>query len=272
VGGPAPHTRAGWPTGDHGGRQGATRFRARRRRQLAAARCLRSRSWRGAGPGGRGRPDQRDPPVHHLLDRIQSTGAVITADALHAPREHATYPHQRGAHYLLIINRTQPGLYAQLAALPWRDVPKAHDKQEHGHGRTERRTRKITAVTRGLAFPHATQAIRIVRRRKLKGKRSRETRSAVTSPTVTQAQLRTARDHHPRPLGAIEDRLHRVRDIDFDEDRAQIRTANRPRATASPRNLAITILRLTGAASITAAALRYHARQPGRPLRTITRC
>jgi hypothetical protein len=40
---------------------------------------------------------------------------------------------------------------------------------------------------------------------------------------------------------------------------------------ASLRNLAIAILRLTGHTSI-AAALRYHARQPGRPLQTITQC
>jgi hypothetical protein len=40
---------------------------------------------------------------------------------------------------------------------------------------------------------------------------------------------------------------------------------------ASLRNLAIAILRLTGHASI-AAALRYHARQPSRPLQTITQC
>jgi len=40
---------------------------------------------------------------------------------------------------------------------------------------------------------------------------------------------------------------------------------------ASLRNLAITILRLSGALSI-AAALRYHARRPARPLRTIMQC
>ena len=60
-----------------------------------------------------------------LLDRIEITDAVITADALHAQRDHATYLRRRGAHYLLIVKRNQPGLYAQLAALPWRDVPKA---------------------------------------------------------------------------------------------------------------------------------------------------
>jgi hypothetical protein len=40
---------------------------------------------------------------------------------------------------------------------------------------------------------------------------------------------------------------------------------------ASLRNLAITIVRLAGATSI-AAALRYHARRPSRPLRTIMKC
>ena len=53
-----------------------------------------------------------------LLDRMDITGAVITADALHAQRDHAPTWHRRGAHYLLIVKRNQPGLYAQLAACP----------------------------------------------------------------------------------------------------------------------------------------------------------
>jgi hypothetical protein len=40
---------------------------------------------------------------------------------------------------------------------------------------------------------------------------------------------------------------------------------------ASLRNLAITILRLTGTTNI-AAALRHHARRSHRPLQTITSC
>jgi predicted transposase YbfD/YdcC len=210
------------------------------------------------------------PRFSALCDRIEITDAVITADALHAQHAHATYLHQRGTHYLLIVKRNQPGLHAQLAALPWRDVPVASTKREHGHGRTERRTLKVTAVARGLAFPHAAQAIQITRHRKVKGKWSRETCYAVTSLTVTQAS--------PARLAAIirghwgiEDRLHWVRDNDFDEDRSQVRTANGPRIMASLRNLAITILRLAVATSI-AAALRYHARRPSRPLHTIMTC
>jgi predicted transposase YbfD/YdcC len=149
-------------------------------------------------------------------------------------------------------------------------VPVACDTRERGHGRTERRTLKITSVARGLAFPHAVQAIQIVRRRKAKGKRSAETCYAITSLTVTQArpsQLASIIRGH----WGIEDRLHWVRDMDFDEDRSQARTESGPRIMASLRNLVITILRLAGAASI-AAALRYHARRPCRPLQTITKC
>ena len=205
-----------------------------------------------------------------LLDQIEITDAVITADALHAQHGHATYLHQRGAGYLLIVKRNQPSLHDQLAALPWRDVPVAYDKREHGHGRTERRTLKVTAVARGLAFPHAAQAIQITRRRKVKGKWSRETCYAVTSLGVTQAnpsQLAAIIRGH----WAIEDRLHWVRDLDFDEDRSQIRTGNGPQIMAALRNLVVAILRLAGARNI-AAALRYHARRSSRPLWTIMKC
>ncbi len=131
---------------------------------------------------------------------------------------------------------------------------------------------KVTAVAAGLAFPCAAQAIQIVRRRRLSGRKkwSRETVYAITSLTAAQAShaglAAIIRGHW-----AIEDRLHWVRDMDFDEDRSQVRTASGPRIMASLRNLAITILRLAGHASI-AAALRHHARRPARPLQTIMKC
>ena len=142
-----------------------------------------------------------------LLDRIEINGAVITADALHAQREHARYLARRGAQYVITVKGNQPGSHAQPAALPWRQVPVAYQAREPGHGRAGRRTLKITSVAVGLAFPHAAQAIQITRRRKAGGKRPRETRYAVTSLTVAQAS--------PAQLAAIirghqgiEDRLH----------------------------------------------------------------
>jgi len=127
-------------------------------------------------------------------------------------------------------------------------------------------------VAAGLAFPHAAQAIQIVRRRRpLTGtKWSTETIYAITSLTAIQARPAELADI-ARGHWLIEDQLHWVRDMDWDEDRSQIRTGNGPRVMASLRNLAITILRLTEETSI-AAALRYHARRPGRPLQTIMDC
>jgi len=216
------------------------------------------------------------PMFSAVLDGVELAGAVITADALHAQRAHAEYlVTQRGAHYLITVKRNQPGLHAQLAALPWRQVPVAHQAGEKGHGRAERRTLKVTAVAAGLAFPHAAQAIQIVRRRrpltrKNGRKWSTETIYAVTSLTAIQARpadlARLIRGHW-----FIENRLHWVRDVTYDEDRSQVRTGNGPRVMASLRNLAIAILRLAGHASI-AAGLRYHARRPGRPLRTVMTC
>jgi predicted transposase YbfD/YdcC len=211
------------------------------------------------------------PMLPVLLDRIDLARAIVTADAMHAQREHARYlVAQRGAHYILTVKGNQPSLHAQLKALPWHQVPVTSDTHDRGHGRRERRTLKVAAVAAGLAFPHAAQAIQIVRRRRslTSSRWSTETVYAITSLTPAQAsptQLAAALRGH----WAIEDRLHWVRDVTYGEDLSQVRTASGPRVMATLRNLAITILRLAGASGI-AAALRHHSRRPGRPLHTIT--
>ncbi|MCL6444590.1 MAG: transposase, partial [Alicyclobacillus sp.] len=53
----------------------------------------------------------------------------------------------------------------------------------------------------------------------------------------------------------IENRLHWVRDVTFDEDRCQIRTGQGARTMATLRNLAISVFRLRGCRNI-ARALR----------------
>jgi len=58
-----------------------------------------------------------------VLDRLDLTDVVVTADALHTQRAHARYLHRHGAKYVFIVKRNQPSLHAQLAALPWAKVP-----------------------------------------------------------------------------------------------------------------------------------------------------
>ncbi|WP_261571285.1 hypothetical protein [Frankia gtarii] len=48
---------------------------------------------------------------------------MVTADALHTQRDTATWLVDQGAHYFLVAKANQPGLSAQLTALPWTKVP-----------------------------------------------------------------------------------------------------------------------------------------------------
>ena len=66
----------------------------------------------------------------------------------------------------------------------------------------------------------------------------------------------------------IENCLHYVRDMTYDEDRSQVRRGQCPHAMATVRNLAISLLRLAGVESI-AAATRYLGRHVERPLRLL---
>ena len=99
------------------------------------------------------------------------------------------------------------------------------------------------------------------------GKSRCETVCGLTSLSVEQADaarlLGLNRGHW-----SIENRLHWVRDLTYDEDRCRIRRTTGPRVMASLRNLAITLLRLAGASHI-AQAVRHCARYPAQTLRLL---
>jgi len=189
-------------------------------------------------------------------------GVLVTADALHAQREHATWLHERGAHYLVTVKGNQPSLLRQLRSLPWKQVPLGHVQDGRGHGRIEKRIVKVVTVAAGLAFPHAAQAIQVIRKSRSPGSRRwrTETSYAITSLGSDQAR--------PDQLAAwirghwkIENCLHWVRDVTFGEDASTARTGTGPHVMAALRNLVISILRMAGHVSI-AAALRHTARDP----------
>jgi predicted transposase YbfD/YdcC len=203
-----------------------------------------------------------------LLDQIGDLrDTVITADALHCQREHVTYLAERGAHWILTVKGNQPHLHAQLAALPWQAVPDATRDTDRGHGRREIRTLKILTIATGINFPHAAQAIQIRRRRHRLDQPKRfttETIYAVTDLRVHQTK--------PAQLAAwirghwhIENKVHWIRDVTYDEDRSQIRTGTGPQVMAALRNAAIGALRTAGITNI-AAGTRHHARDSSRPL------
>jgi hypothetical protein len=118
-------------------------------------------------------------------------------------------------------------------------------------------------------FPHCGQVFEVERTvRKLDGTPLRhEIVQGITSLTVEKASphrlLEIIRGHW-----SIENRLHWVRDVTFDEDRSQVRKGAGAQVMASLRNLAISLLRLVGATNI-AAALRHCGRAVSKTLRLI---
>jgi predicted transposase YbfD/YdcC len=125
-----------------------------------------------------------------LLEPLDLTGCVVTADAMHTQRDHAVFlVSQKQAHYILVVKKNQPSLHAQVKNLPWRHIPAAARQYDRGHGREEHRALKSTAVAPGLRFPHAAQAIRLTRRiRPLSGGKWRTvTIYAITSLDASQA-------------------------------------------------------------------------------------
>jgi len=213
-------------------------------------------------------------PLLDTLTRLDPSGVVITADALHTQREHVEDLHKRGAHWVLTVKGNQPTLRRQLAGLPWRDVQTGHRSTETGHGRREIRTLKAVTITAGIGFPHAAQAVQITRK-------TRPINARAGTPgrwrTETVYAITDLKPHQARPdeiatwirgHWQIENGLHWVRDVTFAEDLSQIRTGSGPQIMASLRNLVISMHRLAGATNI-AKALRHHARDATRPLQLI---
>jgi len=155
---------------------------------------------------------------------------------------------------------------------PWGSklFPPQHSTIDKAHGRLELRSIWTSTELYGyLNFPHAAQvfAIRRDTTEIVTGKQRRETVYGLTSLTPQQATpkrlLELSRGHW-----SIENRLHWVRDVTFDEDRSRVRKNAGPQVMASLRNLAISLLRMAGATNI-AQALRYCARLGANVLRFI---
>jgi predicted transposase YbfD/YdcC len=139
-----------------------------------------------------------------------------------------------------------------------------------GHGRIEvRKIQTSTALNDYVTFPYAAQVCRIRRiTYNLDGELMREEVAyGITSLSKDKADAKRLLALN-RGHWSIENRLHWVRDVTFDEDRSQVRSKEGPRVMATLRNLVISLLRLHDVKNI-AQALRACSRKPERALQYI---
>ena len=178
-----------------------------------------------------------------------------------------------GADYVFTVKANKPTLLKALKALPWGKVPTGSTSTDRSHGRQATRTIKVIDVPTLPGWPEFTGAAQVAQLRRTVTRNGKK--------TIEVVYLITSATHHDAPPAvlaawvnqhwSIENRLHHVRDVTYDEDRSQVRTGHAPRVMASLRNTGIGILRLAGWDNI-AAGLRHHARDPERAITCALTC
>jgi predicted transposase YbfD/YdcC len=179
--------------------------------------------------------------VPALLDPVDLTGKVITADAAHTCHDTADYLlNTRHADYALTVKGNRPHLLQAIAAkMPRAVAGSAHHVQEDVE-RGRRVVREIwVAPADGIDFPGAQHVFRIRRSvYDLSGNRiSKDIVHAITSlPThrATAADLLTlVRDHWLIEVN------HWIRDVAWQEDNQHAYTGTAAHTMAILRNLAL---------------------------------
>jgi predicted transposase YbfD/YdcC len=187
-----------------------------------------------------------------VLALLDLEGCIVTADALHCHRAFAATVLDRGADYVLALKQNQSKLFAAAArrfarggtrSLAERREPSTHDRREWRRATVLRDPN--FAVAHG--FPGVVALARITSRRRSHGGRAEPplVRYFLLSKYLPAKRLL----HIVRSHWGIENQLHWVLDVIFNEDRNRSRKDNAPENLAILRRLAINVVRAHPAAT-----------------------
>ena len=191
-----------------------------------------------------------------LLERLAAngglTGATVSIDAIACNATIAAAIQGAGASYLLAVKSNQPTLRAEIedyfASAPAEALDTATD-WDKGHGRIEERTVTVSRETEWLGgdrrfpgelrLPGVATIIKVRSRTEIKDRCRTDTRYYISSANLTaQTAAEAVRGHW-----GIENRLHWVLDVVFNEDQARLRTGHGAKNMAVVRHFAINLVR-----------------------------
>jgi predicted transposase YbfD/YdcC len=191
--------------------------------------------------------------IPQLLRALEISGCIVTIDALGCQTEIAATIVDQDADYVLSLKENQGRLYEDVKLL-FDDLESsdytayAYDHARtvnKGHGRIETRecwTISDPAVLRHLRgfdnWKKLKTVSRIRSQRRIGDETSVEDRYQIASICGAKAVLRTVRSHW-----GIENKLHWVLDIAFDEDRHRLRKDHGPENFAVLRHIALNLLK-----------------------------
>jgi predicted transposase YbfD/YdcC len=179
--------------------------------------------------------------AQQALALLSLDGCVVTADALHCRPDTAQIILDAGADYALALKRNRPTLLEQARALieAADPVPEAISGPHKAHDRVEARA-ALVVPAQGMDFPGLAAVARVETHRKINGvpKPVIVRYFLLSKPFPAERVLAIVRTHW-----GVENQLHWVLDVDFNEDAARSRKDHAPQNLALLRKLALNILR-----------------------------
>jgi predicted transposase YbfD/YdcC len=189
--------------------------------------------------------------IPKLLKLLEISGAVVTIDAMGCQKEVARTIRGRGADYVLALKGNHEHLFEQVRAF-WHgacargmkgDGIRSHREWSQGHGRTEARrcwaTSDLTWLEGRQEWEGLRSVVLIESERFIGESLSVEERYYVSSLPADARHLNEAVRSH----WGVENSLHWVLDVTFDEDRSRIRKENAPENFGLLRRLALCLLK-----------------------------
>jgi predicted transposase YbfD/YdcC len=190
--------------------------------------------------------------IPELLRMIELTGAIVTIDAMGCQKEIARTIREEQADYLLALKGNHEHLHDQVVAF-WEEayrrgfegdeVLSYHRQWNESHGRFEARRCWSTSDLSWLEGREQWDGLRsvvLVESERFVGDSLSVERRYYLSSLPADAKLlnEAARSHW-----AVENPLHWVLDVTFDEDRSRIRRENAPENFGLLRRLALCLLK-----------------------------
>jgi predicted transposase YbfD/YdcC len=189
-----------------------------------------------------------------LLELLDLHGSTVTIDALGCQTAIADQIVQQGGNYVLALKANQPTMLADVQAL-FADARAAQQPDygltsattiTAGHGRIETRTAFVITEPAAIGYLNEGQRWRelasvalIEAERTVNGTTTVEQRYYLLNQPVAAATVNALVRGH----WGIENRLHWVLDVTFQEDASRIRTGDAPQNMGVVRHIALNLLR-----------------------------